>query len=116
MGPIAIRRELHQHRRRLAAIFAVLVCSMAIAAHHSGMGMGDGHHESGMSAAVEMCLAAFTAVGAAVVAIVVGLIGLGRWRPPLRLAPSALWFAAHAPSPRARAGPGLLTLLCVSRR
>ena len=87
---------------------------MAVAAHHSGMGIGDGHHESGMSAAVEMCLAAFTTVGAAVAAIV-GLIALRRWRPPLQLAPPALWFAPRAPVPRARAGPGLL-LLCVSRR
>ena len=116
MGPIAIRRELHRHRRRLATVVAMVVCSTAIAAHHSGMAMADGHHDAGMGAAAEMCLAAFTAVGAAVVAIVVGLIALGRWRPPLRIAPSALWLSAGPPLPRARAGPGLLLVLCVSRR
>lgn len=78
--------------------------------------MGDAHHESGMSTAVEMCLAAFLAVGAAVVAVAVALIALGRWRPPLTPTPSALALWASPPLPRARAGPALLLLLCVSRR
>lgn len=98
------------------AILAVLACSTAIAAHHSGTGLGETHHEMAMSSAVEMCLAAFTAVGAAVVAIVVGLIALGRRRPPPRLTPSALSLSDRPPLPRARAGPDLLLLLCVSRR
>ena len=117
MGPIAVRRHLRRHRRRngLAAL-AVLVCAAAIALHHTDLGAEQPHHDTGMSAAVEMCLAAFTAVGAAVAAVAVGLIALGRWRPPLVLQAAGLWFAVRSPVPRARAGPGLLLLLCVSRR
>ena len=74
------------------------------------------HHDAGMSAAVEMCLAAFTAVGAFVAVTAVGLIALGRWRPPLTLGWGGVWLAMRSRLPRARAGPGLLLLLCVSRR
>ena len=117
MGPIAVRRRLRRRRRRngLAAL-AVLVCSGALALHHIELAADQPHHDTGMSAAVEMCLAAFTTVGAAVAAAVVGLIALGRWRPPLVLDVAGLLFAVRSPVPRARAGPGLLLLLCVSRR
>ncbi len=118
MGPIAIRREMHRQRRRLAALGAVLVCALAISVHHSGMAMSHGHDEGGMvtSAVAEMCMAAFTAVGAAIVAVALGAWAMGRWRPQLLLAPSSMLFAADAPLARARGGPGLLLLLCVSRR
>ena len=117
MGPIAVRRHLRRHRRwnRVAAL-AVLVCVAAIALHHTDVAADQPHHDTGMSAAIEMCLAAFTAVGAAVVAFVVGLIALGRWRPPLVLEPGGLSLAVRSPVPPARAGPGLLLLLCVDRR
>lgn len=80
--------------------------------------MSHGHDEMGMTTAAvaEMCLAAFTAVGAAIVLITLGAWMLGRWRPRLLLAPSSLQFAVEAPCARTRAGPGLLLLLCVSRR
>ncbi len=118
VGPIAIRRELHRQRRRLAALSAVLVCALAISAHHSGMAMSHGHDDMGMSvpAVAEMCLAAFTAVGAAVVLVALGAWALGRWRPRLLLAATSVAFTADAPPARARGGPGLLLLLCVSRR
>ena len=116
MGPIALRRLLQRHRRRLASLAVVLVCATAVAAHHGGMAVGDAHHDTGMGAAVEMCLAAFTAVGAAVVAVALGMIALGRWRPEAQLLPTAAWWGAQPPAPRARAGPSLLLLLCVSRR
>jgi hypothetical protein len=115
MGPTAIRGRLRRQRRRLAVIAALLVCATALTLHHSGLAMGDGHHEMGMGSVVETCLATFTAVGTAVAAIAVALIALGRWRPPLRLWPSSVWLAP-APTPRARPGPALLSLLCVSRR
>lgn len=117
MGPIAVRRHLRRHRRGdgLAAL-AVVICAAAIALHHIDLAADQPHHGTGMSAAVEMCLAALTAVGAAVAAVVVGLIALGRWRPPLVLEGAGLCVAVRSPVPRARAGPGLLLLLCVSRR
>ena len=118
MGPIAIRRELHRQRRRLAALGVVLICALAISVHHSGMAMSHGHDEMGMGvpAVAEMCLAAFTAVGAAIVFVALGAWGLGRWRPRPLLTPTSVPFAADAPLARARGGPGLLLLLCVSRR
>ena len=116
MGPIAIRRRLRRDRRRLGAIVAVVVCAGAIAAHHSGIALGGGHHEMDMSAAAGTCLAAFTAVGAAVVAVVIGLIALGRRHPPLRLTATSGRLARRPPRARARASPDLPLLLCVSRR
>lgn len=116
MGSIELRRLFQRNRRRVATLAVLLVCSTAIAMHHSGMATGDAHQEMGMGAVVEMCLAAFTAVGAAVAAVGLGLIGLGRWRPATQLFPTAAWWGAQEPAPRARAGPALLLLLCVSRR
>lgn len=92
---------------------------MAIAVHHSGMAMSHGHDEMGMNGGgttVEMCMAAFTAVGAAIVAVVLGAWALGRWRMPVRLPFAPVFFLAAAPPARARGGPGLLLLLCISRR
>ena len=118
MGPIAIRRELHRQRRRLTALGAILVCALAISVHHNGMATSHGHGEMGVSvpAVAEMCLAAFTAVGAAIVLVALGAWALGRWRPRLFLAPTSVLLAADAPLAQARGGPELLRLLCVSRR
>jgi hypothetical protein len=63
-----------------------------------------------------MCLGAFVAVGTAVAAIAIALVALRRWRPAERLVPTGLSSALPAPEPRARAGPALLSVLCVSRR
>jgi hypothetical protein len=118
VGPIAIRRELHRQRHRLTALAAVLVCAMAISAHHSGMAVSHGHDETGTgtAAVAEMCLAAFTAVGAAIVAVALGAWALGRWHPRPPMPPASPAFAIEAPLARARGGPELLLLLCVSRR
>jgi hypothetical protein len=116
MGPIGVRRALQRHRRHLVAFVAMFVCAAAIVVHHSGAAPGDAHGGMQMGAAVEMCLAAFTAVGAAVLAVVLGLISLGRWRPTRSLLPAAASWLAPSPMPRARAGPALILLLCVSRR
>ena len=96
----------------------MLVCAIAVFAHHGGVAMGHGHDEMGMGTApvAEMCLAAFTAVGAVIVAVAFGAWALGRWRPRLLPATASLVFAADPPLARARGGPGLLLLLCVSRR
>lgn len=116
MGPIGVGRILQRHRRHLMAFIAVLVCAAAITMHHSGLATGDAHGGMEMGAAAEMCLAAFTAVGAAVLAVALGLISLGRWRPTRSLLPTAVLWLAPSPMPRARAGPALLLLLCVNQR
>ena len=95
-------------------IALVLVC-MAVAAHHGGLVIeGDGHHGAGV--AIELCLGVFTAVGAAVAAAAIGTVALGRWRPPSTVSSAGLSAAAEVPSIGARAGPLILSLLCVSRR
>jgi len=115
VGPLTIRRHLQRHRRRIAMVAAVVVCASAVAAHHGAMAMGDAHHDMGASAAVEMCLAVVTAIGTAVIATMLGVIALGRWRPPLDLTPT-VGRATSSPTSRSRAGPSVLRLLCVSRR
>lgn len=78
--------------------------------------MGEMQHAHGMGEAVELCLGAFAAVGAAVAVVGLGLVALGRWRPPIVLWAEGLSRSAVVPEPRARAGPAFLSLLCVSRR
>jgi len=94
---------------------AVLVLGAAVVVHHGGMGMGDTHDHHGMSAGIELCIAIVTAVGMAVVAIVVGLLALPPWRPASVIA-AGFVLPARPPVPRARAGPPLLCMLCVSQR
>jgi hypothetical protein len=115
MSPLAIRRSTRRLRRHAAGLLLVLALGGAIAAHHSGMGMGDMHHGS-MGAVVELCVGTFTAIGAAVAAVAMGLLALGRWPTPLILIPGGVLMSAPpAPYP-ARAGPPPLSLLCVWRR
>jgi ABC-type anion transport system duplicated permease subunit len=78
------RRYTRRLRRHATGLLLVLATGAAISAHHSGLGMGD-MHPDGMGSAIEMCLGAFTAVGAAVIAVAVGVLALGRWliRPSL---------------------------------
>jgi hypothetical protein len=96
----------------LLAVFAV---SAAVAMHHSVVSAGGVHHDAGVGAALELCLGVM-AVGAAAVAIAIGVVRLGRWRPPGILAAVGLAVAYSPPVPRVRAGPSFLSFLCVRRR
>ena len=116
MSPLTIRRLSRRFRPHGAALLAVIAMSSAIAVHHSGVSMGEMHHDIGMGAAMELCLGVFVAVGAAVAAVGIGLRELGRWRPPGDLQAHELSSASGRPEPCARAGPALLSLLCISRR
>jgi hypothetical protein len=99
----------------MVMLLAVVVVAGAITAHHSGMPM-DMHHDPGMSSVVEMCLGVFTAVGAALLAVGVAVLALGRWRPVRMLRAPSMRRAAMAPIARARHGPFVVCVLCVSRR
>lgn len=99
---------------RGGVLLAVLAVSGTIAMHHSFVSAGDMHHDAGIGAAVELCLGVIAA-GAAAVAVAVGVVGLGRWRPPETPA-DGLALAFSSPLPRVRAGPAFLSQLCVRRR
>lgn len=83
--------------------------------HHSGAFV-DVQHHIGVDAAVEMCLAVFTAVGAALATAALAGRGFGGWRPaPPRRATAALT-VPRVPVARVRHGPAAVSVLCVSRR
>ena len=115
VSALSIRRRLRRQRRWLTVIATVLALAGVIALHHSGLVMST-HHDMGISAIAEMCLGVFTAVGAAVAAIGLAIIALGRWRPAPIMLPVAPLATQPAPPAQARHGPHLLSLLCVSRR
>lgn len=110
---MTIRRAVQRRRRGLVCAFVTVVVVCGLAVHHSELASGAMHHE-GMATVVEACLGAFTAVGAAVVAVAIGLLAF-RWpRTTACGAPSSI--APHR-SRRAgiRAGPAHLRLLSVLR-
>jgi hypothetical protein len=116
VGSIAIRRSMCRVRRHAAGVLLAIALSGAIAAHHSGIAMGEMHHD-GMSAAVEMCVGAFVAVGSAVAAVAIGILALGRWPTLIDLASANALTQPRTCAPAARAGPLLpLSKLCVWRR
>jgi hypothetical protein len=115
VSALAIRSALRGQRRRLTVLLAVVVVAGAITAHHSGLLM-DMHHGAGMSSVVEICLGVFSAVGAALVAVSMGVLALGRWRPAGALWVPAMRRVAGAPTARTRHGPFVVCVLCVSRR
>jgi hypothetical protein len=86
-----------------------------VAAHHSGA-LVDMQHDMGMNAAVEMCLAVFTAAGATLAATGLAVVALGRWRSTLTLLPAGVLRALAVPVAKARHGPAAVSVLCVSRR
>lgn len=92
----------------------VFALGAMIAAHHSPVLIGDAHHPMGAGVIVELCLGVFAAVGAAVLAVALGVIALGRWRSAVVLAPAMLP-GVRVPEARGRDGPALLRLLCVCR-
>lgn len=114
VSPLAIRRLTRRLGRNTAGLLVGLAVSGAIVAHYGAMSADGmpGHHD--VSAAVEMCLGMFTAVGAAVVAVAIGILALGRWPSIELLPPGAV--AVGIGCAEARAGPGPLSLLCVWRR
>ena len=116
MSAIGIRGTTRRLRRHLVGVVLVVALSGAIAAHHSGIAMGEMHHD-GMSAAVEMCVGAFVAVGSAVAAVAMGILALGRWPTLIDLAPAEAFTHFRTRAPAARAGPRLpLAQLCMWRR
>ena len=107
---------LRYRARGALAVAAVLLAGTLLGFHHTDVAAGQPHPGMDMGAVAEMCVAALTAAGAAVLVVAVGLIALGRWRPPLLMRADGARHAVRAPLSRARAGPGLLLLLCVDRR
>ena len=85
-----------------------------LAVHHAGpMAMG-GHDDMGMTTVMQVCLAVVTAVGAAVVAVALGIRRLGRRQTTSSVPRTHVAVRLPCPpTPRARAGP---TFLCVFRR
>jgi hypothetical protein len=111
-----LRRAIHRQRRHTATVAIIIAFGSLVAIHHVGPAMHSGHHEVDLGVVTQTCLGVLGAIGAAVVAVAVGLVALGRWRPPPILWPSTGTGARRPPQPRARAGPALLAVLCVSRR
>jgi len=116
VSPIALRTQMRRWRDHAAALGLVLALVGVVAVHHAAPVMSNMHHGSDMVAMAEMCLGVFTAVGAAVVAVALGLLALKRWRRAILSCSRGVLEHPRAPQPRTRAGPALLLLLCVSRR
>lgn len=115
MSALDIRRQVRRQRRRLTVVATVLAFAGLITVHHAGLPM-DPHHGMAASSVIEMCLAVFTAVGAAVAAAGFAALAPGGWRRVPAMPRAAALPARRVPLARARHGPGLLSLLCVSRR
>ncbi len=95
---------------------AILALVGVTAAHHGGGALIDMQHDMGMNAAVEMCLAVFTAVASALVLATMAAVALGRRRPALTLLAAGALTASDVPVARARHGPAAVAVLCVDRR
>lgn len=116
MGPLAIRRATRRLSRNTAGLLAVFAVAGVLVLHHSDLAMPS-MHDAGMgSAAVGMCIAVFTAVGAAVVAVALGVHALGRWRISPLAPTRSMDSSREPPEARARAGPPSLAVLCVLLR
>jgi hypothetical protein len=116
VGPLAIRRATRRFRRHGVALFAVVAIGCAIAIHHGAPPTDAMHHDGALSTIVDLCAGVVVAVGSAAAAVAIGLISLGRWRPRADMRPVGLSRALAWHQPRARAGPLLLSLVCVARR
>lgn len=112
MSPLRVHRALGRIRHAAILPAVVLALGLAIFAHHGMPAADHGDHGMDMGTVMELCLGVFTAVGAAVVAVCIGVLRLGRWRPPARPLPAAATVVARLPDVRARAGP---VFLCVHR-
>jgi hypothetical protein len=101
-------------RHRRAATLAIVVVAACLVAHHSAIVL-ESHPHDDVLAVAELCLGVLTAVGAVATVAVFGLIPIRR-RPPASLGSVGRTHSAPVHVPRARAGPPVLTLLCVLRR
>lgn len=97
-------------------VMAVLALGAAVAVHHDGMAIGGMADHHGMSVALEICLGVITAVGTVAIAGVLGVLSRRRAHTSSVLMSAGPLPRVRPPVPRARAGPPLLCLLCVSRR
>ena len=81
-----------------------------IAVHHSVIASSMDHGTSmGMGAVSEMCPGVLAAVGAAVVAVAIGVLTPGRWRLPLSRVAAVVRLAARVPAVRVRDAPPCLS-------
>ena len=115
MSPLALRRSVYEVRRPAFGVLLAVVVAVGILNHHTWIPGGDHGDHHGVTAAVEMCLGVFTAIGAAV-AVVCGLLRVTRRRAPAALLASGVVSLPTARSAPARAGPPALSALCVWRR
>ena len=111
VSALKIRRGLRRHRRDLALLAAIVTLSSLIAVHHSG-GLLEMDHDGGIGAIAEMCLGVFTAVGV-VLAAGAAVAVLKRERA---LHATGAGAVMRVPVARARDGPAVVCILCVSRR
>ena len=119
MSALALRRRLRRFARRRSAFFAVALVSASLVAHH-GVGVGVAahmHHDSELGSVVEFCVAVLVAVGGtAVAAMALGGFRPVKWRLSTVVRLPLSLTVGRIPLPKARAGPPLLCLLCVSLR
>lgn len=105
---------IHRHRRRLTGITVSVLIAGGLAWHHSDVSMAAMHHEDA-APAIEMCLGAFTAVGAVIVAVTMGLVLLGARRGRATPSLPLVRCPAGRHRPTIRAGPAPLLRCCVLR-
>jgi hypothetical protein len=111
VSALTIRRGLRRHRRDLALIAAIVTLAGLVAAHHGALLEMD--HHGAIGAVVELCLGVFTAVGVVLATAGLALVVLKRERAVLTAGAGAV---LRVPVARARHGPAVVCVLCVSRR
>jgi hypothetical protein len=114
MSPLKLRRSLRRLARRRAVAVGVLLTCWAIAIHHVDVAAAGTSHEKA-GAVAGLCLGVVTAVGVTA-AIAIGVVHFGRGRRPTVLPCRGTLSPVVAPQACARAGPLVLSQLCVRRR
>ena len=116
VSALTLHRGTRRSRwRRAAFLIAAAVC-VSLALHHVDVGGFDGaHHDAGVETVVELCLGVLTVVATAAAAVPAGFGARLLRRAFPRVPPPAVpWRRPH--DPRARAGPAIVSFLCVDRR
>jgi hypothetical protein len=116
VGPVAVRRVTRRLRRHAGGLLLVVTVSGAVAAHHGAVSMDEKLHDPGMAVVVQMCVAVFTSVGAAVATVAFGLWALGRWPTQTAPLPARAFALSGRRTPEPRAGPPPRPSICVWRR